>query len=66
MKLEREGKVSSAPATKDETRREALKRFGRYASAAPAAMVLLQSRRGEAAPPPHVDLPSQAYRNPHY
>lgn len=66
MKATKEGETSSAQAGKDESRREALKRFGRYAAAAPATMVLLQSRRGEAAPPPHVDLPSQAYRNPHY
>ena len=35
----------------DETRREILKRFGRYAAVAPAAMVLLASREA-AAPPP--------------
>ncbi len=32
----------------DQSRREALKRFGRYAAAAPAAMVLLQARKSEA------------------
>ena len=58
--------VASAQEGADQRRREALKRFGRYAAAAPVAMLLLQSRQGEAAPPPHVDLPSQAWRNPHY
>lgn len=33
-----------------QSRREALKNFGRYAAAAPTAMVLLQPRRGEAIP----------------
>jgi len=33
----------------DQSRREALKRFGRYAAAAPATMVLLQPRDGSAA-----------------
>ena len=60
------GETSSAPAGKDESRREALKRFGRYAAVATVTMVLLQSRLGEASPQSHVDLPSQAYRNPHY
>jgi hypothetical protein len=32
----------------DQSRREALKRFGRYAAAAPAAMILLQPHRSEA------------------
>jgi hypothetical protein len=32
----------------DQSRREALKRFGRYAAAAPTAMVLLQPRDGHA------------------
>jgi hypothetical protein len=47
------GEISSARAGKDESRQEALKRFGRYAAVAPATMVLLQSHRGETAPPPH-------------
>ena len=33
----------------DGTRREALKRFGRYAAAAPTAMLLLDPRRAHAA-----------------
>jgi hypothetical protein len=32
----------------NQSRREALKRFGRYAAAAPAAMILLQAREGHA------------------
>jgi hypothetical protein len=32
----------------DQSRREALKMFGRYAAAAPAAMVLLQARESHA------------------
>ena len=37
-----------AHAPTDQSRREALKRFGRYAAAAPTAMVLLQPREGHA------------------
>ncbi len=40
------GKVSDGAT--DQSRREALKRFGRYAAAAPAAMVLLQPRASHA------------------
>jgi hypothetical protein len=32
----------------NQSRREALKRFGRYAAAAPTAMILLQPREGHA------------------
>jgi hypothetical protein len=40
------GKVSDTPAS--QSRREALKKFGRYAAAAPTAMVLLEPREGHA------------------
>ena len=42
-------KASDNGAVSDETRREVLKKFGRYAAAAPTVMVLLQSGRSEAA-----------------
>ena len=38
--------VSGSPAS--QSRREALKKFGRYAAAAPTAMVLLESRESHA------------------
>ena len=38
--------VSGRPAS--QSRREALKKFGRYAAAAPTAMVLLESRESHA------------------
>jgi hypothetical protein len=38
-------------------RREALKKFGRYAAVAPTAMLLLASRQSEAGPPPWVPGP---------
>ena len=44
-------RLSGNPAERgaaDETRREALKRFGRYAAAAPTAMLLLDPRPGRA------------------
>ena len=44
-------RLSGNPAERgaaDETRREALKRFGRYAAAAPTAMLLLDPRQGHA------------------
>ena len=40
--------ASAADGTPDESRRDALKRFGRYAAAAPAVMVLLEPREGHA------------------
>jgi hypothetical protein len=40
------GELADRKAT--QTRREALKKFGRYAAAAPAAMVLLQPRASDA------------------
>ena len=39
---------TAAGGAANESRREALKRFGRYAAAAPTAMVLLQPRDGHA------------------
>jgi hypothetical protein len=36
--------ISMTDTLADQSRREALKKFGRYAAAAPAAMVLLQPR----------------------
>ena len=39
-------KVSDSPASQD--RREALKKFGRYAALAPTVMVLLEPREGHA------------------
>ena len=39
---------SAAGPAADQSRREALKRFGRYAAAAPTAMVLLQPRESQA------------------
>jgi hypothetical protein len=45
-----QSKITSEPADRKvtQTRREALKKFGRYAAAAPAAMVLLQPRVSDA------------------
>jgi hypothetical protein len=40
--------VSMADNGVSRSRREALKRFGRYAAAAPAAMILLQPNEGHA------------------
>jgi hypothetical protein len=40
-----------------QARREVLKRFGRYAAAAPAVMLLLAPREGEARPPSWVPGP---------
>ena len=40
--------ASSADVAPNQSRREALKRFGRYAAAAPAVMVLLEPREGHA------------------
>ena len=48
MKPTTEGGVPPAQPGNDKSRRQALKRFGRYAAAAPAAMVLLQPRQGRA------------------
>ena len=45
------GEISSVQAAKDESRREALKRFVRYAAVAPTTMVLLDPRSGQADPP---------------
>jgi len=42
MDTEHNGEVSNISGMADQSRREALKRFGRYAAAAPTAMVLLQ------------------------
>lgn len=42
------GKDSGKEGLEDEFRREALKRFGRYAAAAPTAMLLLTPRQGDA------------------
>jgi hypothetical protein len=39
---------SAADGTADQSRREALKKFGRYAAVAPAAMMLLEPREGHA------------------
>ena len=46
MDTSRLDEVSRPLGTADQSRREALKKFGRYAAAAPTAMVLLQSRDG--------------------
>ena len=40
--------ASSADVAPNQSRREALKKFGRYAAAAPAVMVLLEPRVGHA------------------
>jgi hypothetical protein len=40
-----ESKTSASKAEHDDARREALKKFGKLAAAAPAALVLLQARR---------------------
>ncbi len=40
--------VPAAEAATNQTRREALKKFGRYAAVAPTAMVLLQPSEGHA------------------
>jgi hypothetical protein len=40
--------TSMADTVASQSRREALKKFGRYAAAAPTAMVLLQSRESHA------------------
>ena len=42
--------AAPAGSVKSESRREALKSFGRYAAVAPTAMVLLQPRQGAAKP----------------
>ena len=42
--------VSPAGSVESQSRREALKSFGRYVGVAPTAMVLLQPRLGEAKP----------------
>ena len=41
--------TSVAPAATPQSRRQALQRFGRYAAAAPSAMILLQPSEGHAA-----------------
>jgi hypothetical protein len=46
-----ETKTPVTKAEHDEQRREALKKFGKLAAAAPAALVLLESRRSMAGPP---------------
>ena len=43
--------TAKTKAEHDQGRREALKKFGKLAAAAPAVMVLLQSRPGSATPP---------------
>jgi hypothetical protein len=43
-----EREESAAPASKDESRREALKRFARYAAVAPTTMLLLSPSSGHA------------------
>lgn len=40
--------ISAVEAGKEESRREALRKFGRYAAIAPMTMVLLQPRDGQA------------------
>jgi hypothetical protein len=45
------GETPADQAGADQSRREVLKRFGRYAAAAPATMVLLDPRSGRADPP---------------
>jgi hypothetical protein len=47
-----------------EARREVLKRFGRYAAAAPTAMLLLAPREGEAGRPPWVPDPPPSHQPP--
>jgi hypothetical protein len=44
------GKVAAPDGMIDDSRREALKRFARYAAAAPATMVLLQPSESYAGP----------------
>ena len=59
MKPTEKNERSASKAESDQSRREALKRFGKLAAAAPAVMVLLQSRRSLAVvlpPPPEAYL----------
>lgn len=46
--LRSHGTAESTTATEDRSRRDVLKRFGRYAAAAPAAMLILGPRPGQA------------------
>jgi hypothetical protein len=57
------GKVA-ADGMIDDSRREALKRFARYAAAAPTTMVLLQASKGHAAPRKPKKPPKKG--GPHY
>ena len=50
-----EGSARLAGNVKDGSRREALRRFGRYAAAAPVAMVLLHPKKGGAVPDAYND-----------
>ena len=43
-------RISAVEAGTEESRREALRKFGRYAAIAPMTMVLLQPREGQAKP----------------
>jgi hypothetical protein len=51
--------VFASPAS--QSRREALKKFGRYAAAAPTAMVLLEPRESHAAKPKKGKKPKGPY-----
>ena len=49
-KLANERTCEQVEGSEDESRRDALKRFGRYAAAAPTAMLLLEPHQAHAAP----------------
>jgi hypothetical protein len=48
MTLIKPSEISVADTLANQSRREALKKFGRYAAAAPTAMILLQARESHA------------------
>ena len=55
MKPTKKKERSATKAKSDESRREALKKFGKLAAAAPAAMVLLRPRPSDAVEVPYPD-----------
>ena len=59
------GKVAASDGLIDDSRREALKRFARYAAAAPATMVLLQPSESHAGPKT-AKKPKRPRGGPHY
>ena len=59
------GKVA-APDGMDDSRREALKRFARYAAAAPTTMVLLQPSESYAGPQKKAKKPKGRKGGGHY